>query len=86
VASISARFFFQFVAELFRIEFLVFGDCEARFLVTQSSFFKQPPATRIGVPGAVGFFKKFLDERRRVDPDFLGRFVIGLFKLLLICF
>jgi hypothetical protein len=45
-------------------------------LIAQVSFFKQPPATRIGVLNAVGDFEKFLDECRRprwcLDPDFLG--------------
>ena len=37
--------------------------------------FQQPPTVRIGVLDTVGFFEILLDERRRVDTDFLGRFV-----------
>ena len=64
--------------------------CPARFLITQSSSFEQPPATRIGVLDAVCFLEKLLDERRCprrcVDPSFLGRFVNRFFELLLLLF
>jgi hypothetical protein len=85
VASIPRRFF-EVVAELFLIGFLGFGGCAARFLIAQTRFFQQPPATRIGVLDAVGFFKKLLDERRRVDPDFPRWVVDSFFELLLLFF
>jgi hypothetical protein len=87
VASISARFF-DLVVERFLIGFFGFGGCTARFLITQSSLFQQPAATRIGVLDVIGFFEKIVDERRRprqrVDPDFRRRFMNGLFELFLL--
>jgi hypothetical protein len=74
--------------ERFLVGFFGFGGCTAGFLTTESSFFQQPPATWIGVLDAVGFFQKLLDEcrrpRRRIDPDFFGWFVDGLFELFLL--
>jgi len=68
--------------------FAGFGGCPAWFLIGQSRFFQQPPATRIGVLDAVRVFEKFLNERRRprrrVEPDLARWFVNRCFELLLL--
>ena len=70
--------------EFFFVVFVSFGGCSARFLITESSFFQQPLTTRDRILDAIRFFEVFLGKRRRVDPDFLGRFVNGLFEFFLL--
>jgi hypothetical protein len=73
--------------EFFFVVFVSFGGCSARFLITESSFFQQPPTTRDRILDAVRFFEVFLGKRRRprrrVDPDLFRRLVDGLFELIL---
>jgi len=74
--------------ELFLVGFFGFGGCTTWFLITESSFFEQPPTTRDRVFDAVRFFEVLLGERRRprrrVDPDRFRILVDGLFELFLL--
>ncbi|ELY98554.1 hypothetical protein C480_21199 [Natrialba aegyptia DSM 13077] len=89
MASISRRFFEFFVERLLFVS-LSFSGCTAWFLMAQSRFFEQPPATRDRVFDIVGFGKILLDERRRprrrIEPYFFRRSMDSCFELFLLCF
>lgn len=80
--AVHFRTLFSFVVEIFSIRFLGFGVCSPRYLITRARFFQRPGNSesstrrhrRLRTP---------LDKRRRVDPDFLEKFVNCSFELFL---